>query len=236
MSLLDCGCGPGSITLDLAQAVAPGRVIGIDIEPRQIEAARTLAADQRVTNACFEVASTYELPFPDSAFDAVFANTVLLHLREPRRALAEMRRVLKPGGIVGVADGDFSTWLWEPATPVLEQCRDLFLRVLQHNGLDPFLARHYRRLLLESGFARSEAYGRVSSETCGTATATREAAARIAQQLRTPGIGGVATEQGWITAGELEAMASAVSAWGERPDAFFALFDCAALGWAADAV
>jgi ubiquinone/menaquinone biosynthesis C-methylase UbiE len=61
------------------------------------------------------VASTYELPFPDGTFDAIWANTVLLHLREPRRALAEMRRVRRPGGIVGVADGDFSTWLWEPA-------------------------------------------------------------------------------------------------------------------------
>jgi hypothetical protein len=108
--------------------------------------------------------------------------------------------------------------------------------VLQHKSLDPFLARNYRHLLLESGFARTEAYGRVSSETCGTATATREAAARIVQQLTGPGIGAVAMEQGWMTAGDLETMASAVSAWGERPDAFFALFDCAALGWVADAV
>src|SRR5215469_9357960 len=80
-----------------------------------------------ITNVRFQVANTYELPFPNAAFDGVLANTVLLHLREPRRALEEMRRVLRPGGVVGVADGDFSAWLWEPATPALERCRDLFL-------------------------------------------------------------------------------------------------------------
>jgi SAM-dependent methyltransferase len=236
MNLLDCGCGPGSITFGLANAVAPGEVVGIDVEPRQVETARTLAAHRDGANVQFEVANTYHLPYPGAAFDAVFANTVLLHLREPRRALQEIRRVLRPGGVVAVADGDFSTWLWEPATPALERCRDLLLRAFRHNGLDPFLARHYRRLLLESGFARSEACGRVSSETWGTADATREGAKRIVQQLGTPSIGGVAMEQGWITSGDLEAMVSNVQAWGNRPDAFFAIFDCAAVGWVADAM
>jgi len=53
MSLLDCGCGPGSITLGLAEVVAPGLVVGVDVEPRKVEAARTLAADRRLANVSF---------------------------------------------------------------------------------------------------------------------------------------------------------------------------------------
>jgi ubiquinone/menaquinone biosynthesis C-methylase UbiE len=63
MRLLDCGCGPGTITLGLAEVVAPGEVIGIDIGAAQIEDARLAAARREITNLRFEVASVYELPF-----------------------------------------------------------------------------------------------------------------------------------------------------------------------------
>jgi SAM-dependent methyltransferase len=234
MTLLDCGCGPGSVSLDLAEAVAPGTVIGVDVEPRQIDAARRLSTERGVTNARFEVGSVYELPFPNGTFDAAFANTLLLHLREPLRALREIRRVLKPGGIAGIADGDFSTWLWEPASRLLDRIRALFLQSIRWNGGDPQLARHYRRLLLDAGFARSEMTGRVGSETCGAPDATRRLAATTAQQLESGPLGRVARENGWATDEELAAMAAEVRAWGERPDAFLASLDCAAVGWVSE--
>jgi len=106
MHVLDAGCGPGSISLGLAAAVAPGEVVGIDIQPSQVEQARALAAQRGVTNVRFEASNVYELPFPDGFFDAAFANSVLQHLREPVRTLAELRRVLRPGGIAGVCDRD----------------------------------------------------------------------------------------------------------------------------------
>lgn len=62
MRLLDCGCGPGTITIGLAAAVAPGEVVGIDLEAAQINLAQTQAAQANVTNARFEVANVYELP------------------------------------------------------------------------------------------------------------------------------------------------------------------------------
>ena len=64
MSLLDCGCGMGSITLDLAEIVAPGQVVGIDVDAGQLEGARSLAHRRGVANVHFEVASVYDLPFP----------------------------------------------------------------------------------------------------------------------------------------------------------------------------
>jgi len=90
MQVLDVGCGPGSIAVGLGEAVAPGNVVGIDLQPTQIEQAHVLAAKRAVSNVRFEVADAYRLPFPDHSFDAAFAHALLNHLREPVRALVEM--------------------------------------------------------------------------------------------------------------------------------------------------
>ena len=157
MRVLDLGCGPGSITVGIAEAIAPGEVVGVDLQSEQVEQARALGVARGVMNARFEVADVYRLPFPDGSFDAAFAHVVLMHLREPVRALAEMRRVLRPGGFAGVRDSDWGARLHAPATPLLEKWYALTIRVRQCNGGDPFMGRHHRRLLLEAGFARAEA-------------------------------------------------------------------------------
>jgi SAM-dependent methyltransferase len=157
MRLLDVGSGPGSITLGMAEVVAPAEVVGVDLQPAQVERARALATERGVANARFEVASVYELPFPDGSFDAAFAHMVVMHLREPVRALREIRRVPRPGGVVGVRDANWSGDLWAPMTPLLEQFAALRVRVRHHNGGDPYLGRHPRRMLLEAGFARTAA-------------------------------------------------------------------------------
>jgi ubiquinone/menaquinone biosynthesis C-methylase UbiE len=96
MRVLDCGCGPGSITVGLAKAVAPGEAVGIDIEPAQLDMARTHAGEQAVTNVQFRIDYICDLSFPDGAFDAIFGHTILMQFAYPIRALAEVRRVLKP--------------------------------------------------------------------------------------------------------------------------------------------
>lgn len=97
MRLLDVGCGPGAITQGLAKVIAPGAVVGIDLQPTQVARARMLEAKSGAGNARFAVANCYQLPFLEDSFDAVFAHAALMHLREPLRALTEMRRVLRPG-------------------------------------------------------------------------------------------------------------------------------------------
>jgi ubiquinone/menaquinone biosynthesis C-methylase UbiE len=157
MRLLDCGCGVGSITVGLAAAVAPGEVVGIDIQPAQVERARALAAERGTANVRFELASAYELPYPDASFDAVFAHTLLLHLAQPARALHEMKRKLKRGGVVGIADPDHGAMLREPYIPLVEDAHHLLMRVVAHRGGDNFRARHHHQLLREAGFARPAA-------------------------------------------------------------------------------
>lgn len=137
--VLDLGCGPGSITVGLAEAVAPGQVVGVDLQPSQVAQAHALGAMRGVMNVRFEVADVYRLPFPDGSFDAAFAHAVLMHLRDPVQALAEVRRVLGPGGIAGVRDPDWGARLHAPATPLLEQWYALTVRVRQRNGGDPFM-------------------------------------------------------------------------------------------------
>src|SRR5690349_25086699 len=71
MSILDVGCGPGTITVDLAELVAPGRVVGIDSSPEVVEQARAHAAERGVTNVEFRVGDAYALEFADGEFDVV---------------------------------------------------------------------------------------------------------------------------------------------------------------------
>jgi len=70
MSILDCGCGPGSITLGLAETVSPGPVTGIDLEESQVQLARKSAAETDLINVTFERNDVYDLPYDDNGFDA----------------------------------------------------------------------------------------------------------------------------------------------------------------------
>ena len=96
--VLDFGCGPGTITVGLAQAAHPGEVHGIDMEESQIELARAAAAAGDHANATFHVGNVYELPFDNDYFDVAHCHTVLMHVRDTQRALQEVSRLLKPGG------------------------------------------------------------------------------------------------------------------------------------------
>ncbi len=227
MRLLDVGCGPGSITLGLAQAVFPGQVVGIDRQPAQIDSARALAVSRGIHNVRFEVATVYELPFASDSFDVAFANGVIMHLREPLRALCEMRRILRPGGIAAVRDPDWGTSVHAPMTPRLQQWIELAARVREFNGGNPYLARHYRQLLLDAGFVRTEASGTVN--VAGSLDETRRHGAFLqAQRL---GLAPTALGRGWLERAELEALSTEIDAWAVRPDAFAATTWCEALGW-----
>ena len=101
ISLLDCGCASGSITVGLVKAIYPGQATGVDISHIEIERAAQRAAEENITNIRFEVGNVYELDFSDNSFDAIFSHNVLEHISEPKKVLREMHRVLKPRGVIG---------------------------------------------------------------------------------------------------------------------------------------
>src|ERR1700758_3076475 len=91
--VLDVGCGPGTITADLADRVPRGHVTGIDAAQEVIDQAAEAVGDR--ANLKFATGDVYALDYPDDSFDIVHAHQVLQHLGDPVRALAEMRRVTR---------------------------------------------------------------------------------------------------------------------------------------------
>ncbi len=152
MRLLDVGCGPGTITLGLAQAVAPGACIGIDVEPSQVALARAAAAREGVGNVAFEVASAYALPFADGSFDAAFSHALFEHLARPADVLAELRRVVRPGGVIGVCCSDWGDAAVDPRTPDVELALACHLALRRRAGGDPFAGAQLEGWVAAAGF------------------------------------------------------------------------------------
>jgi len=233
MRLLDCGCGPGSITVDLAHAVAPGEAIGIDFREDALAQGRALALERGIANVTFETASVYQLPYPDRSFDAAFACAVLQHLAAPLAALKEMRRVLKPGGVIGIVDGSSTITFRYPTNSLLDRWDRLRTLEREHNAGRPSDALRLRALLREAGFARTQASGDMVTEA-GPPAGSLEETRRVAQNhlIRLRGVlGELAIAQGWTTKRELEQIADALITWGEAPDAFYARPVFVAIGW-----
>jgi ubiquinone/menaquinone biosynthesis C-methylase UbiE len=108
-AVLDVGCGPGDDLFAIANLVGPaGRLVGLDASEVMIAEARRRAA-KRGLHVRFEIGDATALPFADGAFDLCRAARVLEHLADPRKALAEMVRVTRPGGRIVVFDFDWDT-------------------------------------------------------------------------------------------------------------------------------
>jgi len=108
--MVDVGCGPGTYTRGLA-SLHPGlEAIGIDRSPRQLRRARERAHRDGVTNCRFDFGDALALPLASCSADAVVAARLLMVLRDPARALAEIHRVLRPGGRCFIAEPRPGIW------------------------------------------------------------------------------------------------------------------------------
>src|SRR5579864_4714152 len=102
MLAIDLACGPGTYTRPLAARVR--HAIGADLTPAMVEKARAEAARDGITNIEFVCADIYALPFADKSAGVVSCGYAFHHMTDPRRALAEMARVLQPGGRMAITD------------------------------------------------------------------------------------------------------------------------------------
>ena len=114
LRVLDFGCGPGTISVGLATAVAPGELHGIDMEESQINMARAAAKAGGHGNATFHVGDVTDLPFDDNYFDVAHCHAVLMHVPDTESTLAEVKRVLKPGGIISSREFILGSSFLEP--------------------------------------------------------------------------------------------------------------------------
>ena len=150
--VLDFGCGPGTISIGLAKAVDPGEFHGVDMEETQIEMARAAADAGGHANATFHVGDVTALPFEDNYFDAAHCHAVLMHIPDTRAVLAEVKRVLKPGGIIAGRELFVSSSFLEPGSEDVDNAWRTFSRLLQGNGGHPEMGRELKNALLEAGF------------------------------------------------------------------------------------
>src|SRR4051812_6230233 len=139
--LLDVGSGPGTITVDLAERVAPGRVTALETSQDALAHSRAEAERQGCDTIDFAVGDVHALEFPSDSFDVVHAHQVLQHVPDPVAALREMIRVCKPGGVVAARDGDYSGFTWYPESSGLDRWRELYLAAARANGGEPDAGR-----------------------------------------------------------------------------------------------
>jgi 2-polyprenyl-3-methyl-5-hydroxy-6-metoxy-1,4-benzoquinol methylase len=217
MSLLDVGCGPGTITLDLARRVTPGRVVGVDLSTDVIEQAARAARTEGLEGVELVVGDFHELD--QGGFDVVHAHQVLQHLSDPVGSLRAMRRLARPGGIVAVRDSDYPAMLWAPAYEALERWREVYLAVTRHNRAHADAGRHLLRWAHEAGLVDA----RYSTSTWTYATgadrswwgelwAERSTASAFAEQ---------AVDYGIATQGDVADIAAAWREWAAEPHGVF---------------
>ncbi len=219
MRLLDVGCGPGTITVGLADAVAPGHVVGIDHDAVHIEMARALATTAGLANVRFEIGDALHLPFGDQTFDAVFENDLFIHLAaDAVLAAREVRRVLAPGGLIAARDVDAEAVVWGAQTDGMRDFDRWFSAWHRRRGSDIGIGRRLPEILHEAGFV--ETVTSVSADTKGTPDAVREHATMMVSLLDGP-FGEFAVAAGLTDAAGLLRVRDDVRRWGDDPNAFF---------------
>lgn len=215
--LLDVGCGPGTLTVDLAARLAPGGVVAVDVAEDVIAEAETHARAQGATNVSFRAGDFRALDLAPGSFDVAHAHQVLQHLRDPVGALAAMAELVRPGGIVAVRDGDYSAFTWAPADPGLDRWLELYMAVTRHNGAEANAARH----LL--AWAHAAGLEDVTFTTSTWTFATPEDRAWWSDLWAERSVASAFAEQahryGLASRQDLVAIADAWRRWGVDPDA-----------------
>ncbi|MFV0534659.1 MAG: methyltransferase domain-containing protein [Cumulibacter sp.] len=219
MRVLDVGCGPATITIDIARLVAPGEIIGIEPSEEVLDLARSNAADAESPDSLrFQRADVYALPFTDDSFDVVHAHQVLQHLSDPVAALVEMRRVCAPGGVVAARDADYGAMTWFPEVAGISQWQRAYRETATAGGYFPDAGRMLKSWALEAGFAEVNSSGDV---WCYASDAEVAWWSDLwADRVMYSGFAGQAIERGVADRVDLQRMSDAWREWGTTPDAW----------------
>jgi SAM-dependent methyltransferase len=220
MSVLDIGAGPGTITVDLAALVEPGRVTALETSEEALDITRATVSSRGQANIEFVVGDVHQLDVPDDTYDVVHAHQVLQHVGDPVQALREMRRICKPGGLVAARDSDYHAFTWFPASPELDAWMALYQRMARANGGEPDAGRRLLSWALAAGFDKVDATASLwtfanqeDREWWGGMWADRILQSDLARQARDSGV----PEE------DLQAISTAWRTWAQAPDGWISL-------------
>ncbi len=215
-TVLDIGCGPGTITADLAVAVAPGRVLALEPTADALDLARATLAERSIDTVDLLQGDVHALDLPDDSVDVVHAHQVLQHVADPVQALREMARVCRPGGLLAARDADYAGFVWYPGLPGLDAWMALYQRVARANGGEPDAGRHLLTWAHAAGLSEVEPSasiwcyaGDADRRWWGQSWADRSLHSDFAR---------TALSHGLATQTDLQEIAAAWTRWADEPD------------------
>ena len=215
--VLDFGCGPGTISVGLARAVEPGELHGVDVEESQIGLARAAAEAGGHRNMTFHVGDVTDLPFEDDFFDAAHCHAVLMHVPDTAATLYEVKRVLKPGGIVGAREVFVGSSFLEPGGEAVDGAWNAFASLLSANGGHPQMGKELKSAFLEAGFSDVSTGG--SFDFFGSAEDVAFLRAFIDDWFYSPEVIDAATKYGLATREQFDEWRAGLDAWQSAPGA-----------------
>lgn len=221
VDVLDVGCGPGTITVDFAARVAPGRVIGVDAASEIIDQANVLASGEGVSNAEFAVGDAYDLDFEDDSFDVVHTHQMLQHVAEPVAVLRQFRRVVRPDGVVAAREVDYAGTVIHPVSPGLTLWAEVYQQVHRAGGGEPDAGRRLKAWAREAGFTDIVS---TASVWCFSSEADRAWWGGMwAKRVLESAFADRAVEGGFATRHQLQEISDAWSQWAGDVDGWMSM-------------
>jgi ubiquinone/menaquinone biosynthesis C-methylase UbiE len=154
MSAIDVGCASGEVLREMARIVYPARVMGFDLSGERIEQSRAIDAELGFTNIDYQQGDVTAMPFENDRFDLVWSRFLIEYLPRPTEALAELKRIARPGGKVVVADLDGNCTFNYPLDNDLAAGLDQIFDIIGHKtGFDPYVGRKLYTYFHEVGFS-----------------------------------------------------------------------------------
>ena len=153
LRVLDFGCGPGTISVGCPRPWCRASCMAWTWRSRRSTFARSLAEPNGLNNAIFHLGDVTDLPFDDGFFDVAQCHNVLMHIPDTAAALAEVKRVLKPGGIIGCREMICRSSFTHPDFDIIRKAWDMFEDLLEADNAHPQMGKDMKQHLLNAGFA-----------------------------------------------------------------------------------
>ena len=220
LRVLDFGCGLGSISMGLAKAAAPGEMHGVGDNALTIEEAQARARAIGQDNATFHVANLTDLPFEDGFFDVANCHNILMFIPDTRAALAEVMRVLKPGGIIGCREMICDASFIYPSLGVLQTVWEVFSGLVAFDDGHPQMGNSLKTNILDAGFENIRV--NAAFDTYSTPKQIDLMHSLVTGWFLSPELMEVGAKYGVATPQIWERIRAAADQWKDAPEAIFA--------------